>query len=74
MLISKFTIKKQVTIPKKVRNVLRLQKEDLVVFGIKKNKVILKKGNPLDRRFTKSLEKTLSEWNFENDDKAYCDL
>lgn len=74
MLASKLTTKYQATIPLKVRNALKLSKGDALLFQIKKNGVLLKKAAPLDLKFAKSLQKTLSEWESENDEEAYRDL
>lgn len=71
---SRLTSKYQTTIPEKVRKFLDLKKGDLIAFDIKKKAVTLKKISPVDLKFAKSLEQTLSEWASENDEEAYRDL
>lgn len=71
---SRLTSKYQTTIPEKVRKFLDLKKGDLIAFDIKKKAVTLKKISPVDLKFAKSLEGTLSEWNSKNDEEAYRDL
>lgn len=71
---SRLTSKYQTTIPEKVRKFLDLKKGDLIAFDIKKKAVTLKKIFPVDLKFAKSLEQTLSEWTSENDEEAYRDL
>ena len=74
MEISRLTSKHQTTVPEKIRKLLGLRKGDLVGFDIRKKVVTLKKVAPIDLKFAKSLETTLSEWNSENDEEAYRDL
>ena len=74
MLASKLTTKYQATVPEKVRKHLGLQKGDVIAFEISKEGVMVKKISPTDLQFAKSLEKTLSEWESENDEEAYRDL
>lgn len=75
MLASKLTSKFQTTIPERVRKSLGLQKGDVVAFEIKSGNVVtLRKATPMDLRFAKSLENTLTEWTSDNDEEAYRDL
>jgi len=41
---SKLSKKFQITVPKRVREILRLDSEDLVVFVAKKNDVVIRRG------------------------------
>jgi antitoxin PrlF len=68
------TKKYQATIPQPVRNVLQLKAGDAIAFEIEGNEVQLRKAAPLDVAFANSLEGTLSEWDSEADEEAYCDL
>lgn len=73
--VSKLTEKFQATVPAEVREVLHLDKGDAVVYEIHKDrKVILRKATRVEYEWIKGLEKTLSEWNSENDEEAYRDL
>lgn len=74
MYISHLTAKYQATIPAKVRDELGLKKGDAVVFELKGKSVSIKKATPMDLRFAKALESTLSEWASPNDEEAYRDL
>jgi antitoxin PrlF len=72
---SRLTSKGQTTVPASVRKKLNLSPGDTVVFEEAEIGAIrLRKAEPLDIEFLSSLEKTLSEWNSENDNKAYHDL
>jgi AbrB family looped-hinge helix DNA binding protein len=72
--ISKLTEKYQATIPKEIRQVLKLKKGDSVLYEVNRNGVTLKKATPQDHDWLSGLESQLSEWNTENDDEAYGDL
>jgi antitoxin PrlF len=72
---SQVTSKGQATIPVSVRTKLDLKPGDAVIFEESDTgTVYIHKAEPLDREFISALEGTLSEWNSENDDKAYGDL
>jgi len=71
---SRLTSKYQATIPEKIRTFMQLKAGDTVAFYVKDDQVMLRKASPVDYAFTKSLEGTLSEWDSENDEKAYSDL
>ncbi len=72
---SRLTSKGQATVPALVRKKLHLKPGDTVIFEESETGLVcLRKAEPLDLEFLSSLEKTLSEWNSENDDRAYRDL
>ena len=72
---SKLTTKGQATVPLPVRRKLHLKPGDTVLFEESdRGTVSIRKAQPLDIAFISALEKTVSEWNSENDDKAYRDL
>ena len=72
---SRLTTKGQATVPLSVRKRLHLQPGDTVIFEESEaGAVRIRKAEPLDLEFLSALEKTLSEWNSENDSKAYRDL
>ena len=72
---SRLTTKGQATVPLSVRTRLHLKPGDTVIFEESEGGTVrIRKAEPLDIEFLSSLENTLSEWNSENDDKAYRDL
>ncbi len=71
---SRLTQKFQTTIPAKIRRILGVQGGDLLGFEVKDGEVIVRKAEPLDVMFAKSLEGTLSEWASKEDEEAYGDL
>lgn len=72
---SKLTSKYQATIPKEIRKSLKLQPGDTIVFQIDDSgKVTVKKFKPIDRDYLEALNKTLSEWDSEEDEDAYENL
>jgi antitoxin PrlF len=72
---SRLTSKGQATVPLRVRQKLHLEPGDTVIFEESQaGTVRIRKAEPLDLEFLSALEKTLSEWNSENDEKAYGDL
>jgi antitoxin PrlF len=73
--ISRVTSKGQATIPARVRAKLNIKPGDSVMFEESKaGAVYLRKAEPLDVEFLSALQGTLSEWNSENDEKAFGDL
>ena len=72
---SRLTSKGQATVPATVRKKLNLKAGDTIIFEESAaGSVCLRKAEPLDLEFLSALEKTLSEWNSENDEQAYRDL
>ena len=72
---SRLTSKGQATVPLPIRRKLHLQPGDTVIFEEQQaGTVRIRKAEPLDLEFLSALEKTLSEWSSENDEKAYRDL
>jgi bifunctional DNA-binding transcriptional regulator/antitoxin component of YhaV-PrlF toxin-antitoxin module len=71
---SKITAKSQTTVPREVREALKVKPGDTLVYRIAKGKVTVARAEPLDRAYLKSLESTLTEWNSEEDARAYDDL
>ena len=74
MLTSKLTEKYQATVPKKIRQFLKLQKGDRIAFDIAGENVILHKVAPFDREYLEAVSSTLNEWNSDYDEEAYRDL
>ena len=72
---TKITSKYQTTIPKKIREALNIKVGDDIVFKlIDGNKVLIQKLSLIDKRYLKSLDSMLSEWNSKEDDEAFNDL
>jgi len=71
MITSKITSKAQTTIPQPVREALRVREGDELAYTIERGRVILTKASraPADDPFA-----TFSEWDSENDRRAYADL
>ncbi|MBI3358964.1 MAG: AbrB/MazE/SpoVT family DNA-binding domain-containing protein [Nitrospirae bacterium] len=74
MAVSSLSSKGQVTIPKKVRDVLGLEPGDLVNYEIQDSGVTLKRVEPFDAAFHAALSNTLSEWATPEDEEAFRDL
>lgn len=72
---SHLTQKGQATIPAQVRNLLHLKAGDTVAFEIEKDRVFIRKAEPLDIHYAKALSSTLSdEWLSDDDGEAYDHL
>jgi antitoxin PrlF len=71
MITSKLTSKAQTTIPRPVRNALRLVEGDEIAYIIDGDRVILTKASrePADDPFA-----TFGEWSSEADRRGYADL
>lgn len=72
---SRLTSKFQATIPLMIRKHLHLKKSDEIVYELLSDgTVVVRKTTPLDLQYLKSLESTLTEWNSDDDERAYKDL
>ncbi|MBI2585735.1 MAG: type II toxin-antitoxin system PrlF family antitoxin [Rhodospirillales bacterium] len=71
MITSRITSKAQTTVPKAVREALRVRAGDALAYSIERGRVIVTKagGAPADDPFA-----VFDEWNSENDRRAYKDL
>jgi antitoxin PrlF len=71
MITSKIRSKAQTTIPRPVREALRVRAGDEVAYKIERGRVIMTKAarKPADDSFA-----TFEEWASENDGRAYGDL
>ena len=72
--ISKLTKKYQATVPKAVREKLKLNAGDVIACEIDNDIMKLRKATPIDIEFGSALVPTLSEWESQNDEEAYNDL
>lgn len=74
MVAFKLTEKHQVTVPRKVREFLHLNKGDCIEYKIDNKKVILHKISQGDNDYLKHLDTLLVEWSSSEDEEAYNDL
>ena len=65
--MSKVSTKGQTTIPAEVRDELGLKPGDLIQYSLEKGKLVLKKFSIQEVVYLKSMEKTLSEWDGDDD-------
>ncbi len=69
------TSKYQATVPKKVRDVLHLEKGSQIVYQILDDKtVVIRKQYPLDINYLEGINTTLTEWELKEDEQAYGEL
>jgi antitoxin PrlF len=72
---SRLTSKFQATIPLKIRKHLHLKAKDEIVYELLSDgTVVVRKITPLDLKYLKSIESTLTEWDSEDDERAYKHL
>jgi AbrB family looped-hinge helix DNA binding protein len=74
LLTSRISPKGQVTIPKKVRDVLGAETGDLIAYEVRGNAVMLKRIGPFDAAYHAALSQTLDEWASAEDEKAFRNL
>lgn len=74
MLTSKVTSKGQVTIPKPVRDRLKVSAGDSLTYEIRESEVVLRRATPFDLAWHSALSETLSEWARPEDEEAFGDL
>jgi len=74
MQVSRLSADGQITVPKEVREVLKLEPGDLVAYEIQSGEVLLRRAEPFDAAFHKALSATLDEWDTPEDDEAFRDL
>ena len=74
MTVGRLSSKGQVTIPKKIREILGLQPGDMVSCEVHNGILTLKRVEPFDTAFHEALSKTLDEWSTPEDEEAFRDL
>jgi antitoxin PrlF len=73
--IAKITAKGQTTIPQDVRAVLRVGPGDLIAWEVSADgTATVRRVQPLDIEYLRSVEGTLGEWSGDADEQAYRDL
>ena len=73
MVVSRLSSKGQVTIPKKVRDILGARPGDTIAYEIQGDSVRLRRVDP-DAEFHRALSQTLTEWESPEDDAAFRHL
>lgn len=69
---SKITSKYQATIPKDIREQLKLQAGDSITFQVLDDGlVVLRKTKPLDKEYLKALNNLLNEWKSAYDEEDF---
>ncbi len=68
ILTSRLSTKGQTTIPKPVRDRLRLSDGDSIAFEVREDEIVLRKLPRVDPEWDRAVETTLSEWNDTVDD------
>jgi antitoxin PrlF len=74
MLASRLSSKGQVTVPREIRRELALEAGDYVAYEVRDGVVVLRKVQPFDVAFHKTLAATLDEWSSPEDEEAFRDL
>lgn len=74
MQTSKLSSKSQVTLPRKVREAIGARPGDTIIYEVEGNVVRIKRLEPFDALFHKSLTSTLSEWASDEDEEAFDGL
>jgi bifunctional DNA-binding transcriptional regulator/antitoxin component of YhaV-PrlF toxin-antitoxin module len=74
LLTSRLTRKAQATVPKKVRDLLRVGRGDMLGYEIRDGRVTLTRVEGIGLLYLQSLQETLSEWNSKDNAAAYDDL
>lgn len=73
--IAKVTAKGQTTIPREIRDALKVHPGDFLAWELlASGQVKIRKAEPLDLEYLRALERTLTEWNSPEDEEAYRDL
>jgi antitoxin PrlF len=71
---SRLSGKGQVTIPAEIREKLRLEAGDLVIYELREDGVVLRRAEPFDVAYHAALSGTLDEWSSPEDEEAFGDL
>jgi antitoxin PrlF len=76
MITSKVTSKGQVTLPKEIRERLKVQAGDTLTYDLQASGgVVVRKLQPFDREWHQALSATLAEeWDSPEDEEAFRDL
>lgn len=72
--VSRLTRKYQATIPRPVRERLGVGAGDSIAFVLEADGVRVRRAEPFDREFARSVSDTLTEWLSPADEEAFRDL
>ena len=73
--LAKITAKGQTTIPREIRQVLKVGPGDTLLWELgAQGEVVVRQVQPMDVAYLGALEGTLSEWSGAADEEAYRDL
>ena len=71
----KLNLENKATIPKRVREALKLKAGDSIFFNIFKDGcVAIGKAEPLDEEYYEGMRQVFTEWNSKEDDEAFAHL
>jgi len=74
MTYARLTTKGQVTVPKEIREKLRLEPGDVLGYEVEGDEMRVRKVQRFDAAWHLELSGTLEEWNSPEDDEAFRDL
>jgi antitoxin PrlF len=74
MTYARLTTKGQVTVPKEIREKLRLEPGDVLGYEVEGDEMRVRKVQRFDAAWHLALSGTLEEWNSPEDDEAFRDL
>jgi AbrB family looped-hinge helix DNA binding protein len=74
MQTSRISQKGQVTLPRKIREILGVKAGDLIVYEPEEREVTLRRIEPFDAAFHAALSSTVDEWSAQEDEKAFRNL
>lgn len=73
--VAKITAKGQTTVPREVREALRVAPGDLIAWEVEPGgTATVRRVQPLDLEYLRAVESTLDEWAGAADEEAYRDL
>ena len=74
MYTSRVSSKGQLTLPKKIRDIMGIKAGDQVLYDVDDGVVKLKRVEAFDGAFHSALTKTLDEWTTPEDENSFSDL
>ncbi len=73
--VAKITAKGQTTIPRQIREALRVGSGDFLAWDVEQDGVVrVHRVEPVDIEYLQALESTLGEWSSPEDEEAYRGL
>ncbi len=74
MQTSRLSQKGQITLPRKIREMIGVKAGDFIVYEPGEEQVTLRHIEPFDAAFHAALSSTVDEWSTEEDEKAFRNL